>query len=103
LETIGRNAFYANTNLETISGLDGVITFYKQAFKWCGKLKGSNFNNVEALFISGEHSVFDSCTALTSITLSNLNTVIPQRCFYDCKNLTTVNLNNVTSIENYAF
>lgn len=105
LKNIGYGAFAGDNNLETISGLSGLITLRgEDCFLDCWKLLSSNFTNVQFAFADNAKGCFRYCKALTSITLDSSVTTIPDKCFQMCNQLTTLNgASNVTSVGQYAF
>jgi hypothetical protein len=121
LTTIGCHAFRDCNNLEEITGLDGTITLCGCCFFNCYKLKSSSFSNTNILFYNADHGfIFAECDSLTTVPLSPNNTFIPLRAFQssgiqtlnlpssitsignlafrDCTSLTTINLDNITTI-----
>lgn len=104
LTVIGVKAFDDCQNLEEITGLDGTLTVYGDAFFRNKKLKNSNFANVEILFpTSNGGESFAQTELITSLTLSAQNTIIPTWAFYDSK-IATLNFPaGITEIGNAAF
>ena len=78
IESLGEDAFYYCTALESITVPEGIT-----------ELKGS---------------VFGNCTALKSASLPGTLTSIGESCFYNCLNLSAVEIpESVQSIGKYAF
>lgn len=103
LTALGVRAFGSCSNLEDIIGLSGDIALYGQAFNSCKKLKQSNFDSVTTFSISGS-SNFRECELLTSLTLSESTTSVPDYTFYGCTSLQSVTgLSDVTSIGKESF
>lgn len=126
LKTINEQSFRECTSLSEITLPEGITEIGEEAFKGCTLLKDVNLP--EGL-TTINNSAFANCTALTDITIpstvnSNNNTyygvfggsalttatvangvtVIPQGLFKNAANLTTVNLpEGLTTINNNAF
>lgn len=105
----------------SLKQIKGIITFSEigdSAFFGCKSLmsaycdKSTVFNGVSqytgcssimsadvCLLTSG---MFSDCTKLADISVEN-NSVIPQKCFYNCSSLVNFDFNGVSSIEQMAF
>lgn len=104
LTKFGRCAFQSCTNLEDIIGLSGTIMLEDAAFSQCAKLKSTSFDNCDITFYGSKGSgAFDACNVLTSITLNNNVSVLPENCFRYCLSLTSINLNNITEFKHSCF
>lgn len=95
----GGNQFYGCENLASseFTPLSGSI-IGDCMYYMCPKIIALNLNNVELHEFSFAH-----CTGLTRVTLDSSITTIPKGCFYACSKLTTINLENVNNINEYAF
>ena len=95
---IGNHAFRDNKNLTTID-LSSVTTIGTYAFHDCDNLTTIDLSSVTSLGIYA----FWRCSNLSTVTAFNLSlTEIPSDCFNGC-NLSSVDLSNVVTLENYAF
>lgn len=104
LKHIGYYSFSNCSNLEEITGLSGVITVYQSAFGNNQKLKNTVFDDVEILFGSGRNEyAFEGTKLITTLVLSQSNTLIPNGSFYQ-SNIATINIPpGVLSIGERAF
>ena len=119
---ICQQAFDGCTNLETVSGCEGVTDVGNDAFrgtKWLtdqpdgvvyiGKVAylGKNVSgevNIKAGTVSISNNAFKDCTNLTSIIIPNSVTYIGSYTFYGCTGLISIEIpNSVTSIGSSAF
>ncbi|MCC8036793.1 MAG: leucine-rich repeat domain-containing protein [Bacteroidales bacterium] len=114
LTTIGHYAFYQyttpNTTLKTLNFPGNTITGIGYgAFRNCQGLTTltgienvSSFNSY-MLLLSGYQ--FSNCYALKELKFTNRSlTSIPEACFSNCQNLTSLTLpNSITSIADYGF
>ena len=98
---IGENAFAGCNGLTVVSIPNSVTTIGKYAFSHCEQLTGITIpNNVTSI----DEGTFFSCTGLTSITIPNSVTSINDRAFHSCTNLTSISIpNGVTSIGKNTF
>lgn len=123
--TIGDQAFYNACNLADID-LSKVISIGKGAFSgdelymygdenqnsyalteegqmvykyYAAKLTSIDLSSAEFI---GEQA-FLYCKKLVSVKLGDKITVIPTMAFYECENLTDINLNNVVTVKTNAF
>ena len=111
VEIIAHYAFYYFSGLTSIEIPNSVTSIESAAFQGC-------FGLTE-IVVAGDNTVYDSregCNAIIETASNTLivgcqNTVIPSSvtsigndAFYDCNNLTSIEISNsVTSIGNYAF
>ena len=93
---IGSNAFYAYSNLTTVS-FPNATTIGSYAFQNCSNLTTISFPNATTI---GSYA-FQSCSALTSMNFPNVTT-IGNVAFGNCKFL-TVDFPKATTIGTYAF
>ena len=99
--SIGKTAFWASTNLTSLTIPESVTTIEKEAFYLCRALSSIVIpNSVTNIGMAA----FYACTALTSITLPNGITRIEPSTFEACTSLTSVTIpKNVKSIGKQAF
>ncbi len=118
--TVGENAFGRCFNLKKLE-IGNIVSIAKDAFQDCynlfnldlsnckvvGKSSLSNCKKIVNADLSScielEEQAFDSCQNLTNVLLSGEIKIIKSRTFIDCKNLKSINLENVASIGQYAF
>mgnify|MGYP003300458804 CR=1 FL=1 len=104
---VGAYGFYG-TSIKNITLPNSVITIGKGAFSQCGYLTGITLSSNITSFESGENvgdGAFENCAQLTNITIPRLVTSIPKRMFFNCSNLSEIELlsNNIISIGEFAF
>ena len=97
LTSIGSNAF-SNSGIETIS-IPSTAIFMPGVFSNCSSLRSVDLPS-EIIIIQQE--AFMGCSALESIDLSNVRTIL-QNAFYGCSSLTSVDISKATSIWSSAF
>ena len=103
--TIGANAFYECTSLQTVTGMKGVTTLNDGVFINCTKLSDISIKNAVNLEGVGAN-IFYNCTGLQSIDLPQNTTFtqISQGMFYNCDNLLSITIpSQVTKIGVSAF
>ena len=101
LKTIGANAFYGCSGLETVSLPDSLKTLGDGAFAYSVDLKSITVPDGVTSF--GEQ-IFYECQALTEAVLPSKLTRIGERMFYGCLSLQTITVpKNVTEIGEHAF
>lgn len=94
------NAFRSNSNIEEIVLPSTIIRINGGAFSGCTNLQKINLTNVRTI----ESNVFENCTSLQDIVLSNNLTTINDSLFAGLTNLRSIVIpNGVTTIGNYAF
>jgi hypothetical protein len=89
---IGKNAFYACSNLKEVE-LSGKVKLDEGAFRSCTSLN--------KVYMSGNvyeigSRAFEGCTALRVLVLPNCSTKIGTDAFYRCDELTTVGVQQNT-------
>jgi hypothetical protein len=104
---VGAYGFYG-TSIKNIILPNNVITVGKGAFSQCGYLTGITLSSNITSFESGENvgdGTFENCANLMNITIPRLVTSLPKRMFFNCRNLSEVELlsNNMISIGQFAF
>lgn len=100
LKTIGNYAFGGVSKLESIVLPDGVTTIGDNAFARCTSLKSIALGN--SLQTLGT-AVFASCSSLERIVLPETLKTIAERTFYKCSALSSVTMEGVQQIDDYAF
>jgi hypothetical protein len=99
--SIGRDAFYENRNITSITIPNSVIRIGSYAFRFCSSLISINIGNSVITIGDG---VFEGCTNLANINIPNSLTGIGYVAFRDCRSLTGITIpNSVTSIGYQAF
>ena len=109
--SIGEKTFYSCNNLTSVIIPNSITTIGERAFLDC--------KNIETIVVSDENTIYDSrnnCNAIIETSTNKLilgckNTIIPNSvtsigdyAFYDCDDLTSIEIpNSVTSIGSYAF
>lgn len=84
---IGKDAFYACRNLQSIVLPDGVVTIGDRAFSYCLKLTTITIpNSVTEI----GNWAFEGCKSLTSITIPDSVTNLHAETFKNCENLTSI-------------
>lgn len=98
--TIEDYAFIGNTHLKTI-GMEHVTSIGTDAFYYCTSLETAAVpDGIETL----NGSVFGNCTSLQTVELPDGLTEIGESCFYACMSLREIEIpETVTSIRDYAF
>lgn len=123
VESISDTAFAKNTNIETVFIPDTVRDLDEELFKDCVNLKSvripSNIDYIPGGMFRGctnlakviipdkvgtiYYSAFRNCSSLKSINLPKSVVWIQPGAFSGCTSLRYLNLNNVSSIDEYAF
>lgn len=107
ITTIGLGTFQG-TALVSIVVPASVVNFSRFVFSYCSKLTSAILNN-KLIFTDTDNSetkyvhIFDHCTSLVSVTLSDDTEYIGQYFCYYCTSLTSINLANVKYISYEAF
>lgn len=95
--------------LRTIKLPSGITTIDKNAFNGCSSLEnviwdGEDDNVASKNLKELNNGAFRGCTSLSKLDLSKTALVtIEGYCFYNCKNLSTIKIPNVTSLGSYCF
>ncbi len=95
-------AFYADTALQNITGLNSVTRIGKGAFAYCSRLSNVTLNrNLRVI----EDYTFYMCQAIYSVTFPTMLQSIGYGAFYRCEQLVGIDLleTQVTSIGDHAF
>ncbi len=95
-------AFYADTTLQNITGLNGVTRIGKGAFAYCSDLSNVTLNrNLRVI----EDYTFYMCRSIYSVTFPALLQSIGYGAFYRCEQLHGIDLleTQVSSIGDHAF
>lgn len=99
---IHEDAFRNNTTLESVVFSDTVDYIGRGAFAGCTSLSSVTLSNLNSYKGLGEGS-FSGCTSLVSIYLPESIAAIGDSCFSGCTSLATINLENIRTINKYAF
>ncbi len=115
---IGKNAFYNNTNLTSITIPNSINSIDSSAFSGCSNIINAVIptsaisaipkSKLQTVVINGGTSIgyraFSSCSTLISITIPETVTSIEEQAFYNCSSLLSITISNtVTSIGYNAF
>ncbi len=99
--SIGFNAFYYKTSLESVTIPSSVTNIDRYAFEDCYYLKNVTMSNSVKNI---EKGAFYYCSGLENITLSSNLTTINPYTFYHCETLTAITIpESVKIIDQYAF
>ena len=98
--SIGDYAFYACTNLISITIPSSVTSIGFSAFSWCSNLTSIT---IPSSVTSIRDSAFQNCTGLTSIKIPKSVTSIGDYAFSDCDNLTEVLLEGGSTLTSENF
>ncbi len=99
--TIGVEAFYRLTDIESIEIPDGVTSIGKWTFSDCSSL--GSITIPDSVTSIGRNA-FRGCSSLTNITIPDSVTLIGDSAFYGCSSLESIAIpNSVTSIEFCTF
>jgi len=104
--SIGEFAFYSCGGLTNVTINDSITSIGDGAFQSCNNLATVNFNatNCTTMSTNSLYSVFNSCSALTTVNIGENVKIIPDYAFYACRSLTEVTIpDSVTSIGFKAF
>ena len=98
--SIGKEAFYCNDNVVSVTLPDSVTNLGYHAFYWCSQLEKVTLpNNITSIAVG----VFGNCVKLVSINIPNSLTSIGEGAFAGCGFESITIPNSVTSIEGNTF
>jgi len=100
LEKIGFYAFYGCNSLVDIK-IESKLTALDTVFSECRSLVTVDLQQTSLESLSS--NCFNNCYSLKNVILSPLTTTISSYAFQNCIMLTTINLENVIRIREYAF
>ena len=96
--------FSGCSNLTEIKGIEYLntekVTNMQEMFNACSKLTSLNLSNFNTAEVTNMSYMFKSCKALTSLNLSNFNTekvTDMQGMFWECSDLTSLNLTSLNT------
>jgi len=95
---IGGRAFWHCTALTAID-LSNITQIDEKAFWQCSALTAAHIDKLSVI----EPLSFYSCKSLTSLEIGEQTSIIKENAFEGCISLKTLDLKNVTTIENRAF
>ncbi|MBR3148672.1 MAG: leucine-rich repeat domain-containing protein [Eubacterium sp.] len=100
VQTIGENAFYANTNLQTVTMNNTVQTIGTSAFASCSALTSAKLSDeIKAI----PANCFANCTKLENCIIPTGVETIGEKAFYNCK-LASISIpDKVETLGNDAF
>ena len=100
VKTLGEFAFYACTNLSSVSGTQYATFIDGSAFSDCSALKSLDLSGAATM----DNYICSGASALTSVKLSDELKNLPQGMFANCTSLLKINLpSSITVIGNAAF
>lgn len=119
-KTIEEYAFNGCKNLTKVTGVKLIKSLSAGTFLYCNKLSSIDLSTIESLgascmsgtaiervelpnLKSWDYSVFEECTKLKSVTFPVTIDNIPTRAFWNCKNLSTIDLSYCSIIGGGAF
>lgn len=119
-KTIEGSVFSGCKNLTKVTGLKLIKSLPTGTFSYCNNLSSIDLSTIESLgsscmngtalervelpnLKSWDYSVFEECTKLKSVTFPVAITNIPARAFWNCKNLSTIDLSHCSIIGGGAF
>lgn len=112
--SIGEHAFNLCSDLTTVNLPNSVSTIGPDAFNQCTSLSNIDLSHVtfidrlafgstaltsvdlSSVTSFGGRGVFEKCSQLTTVVLSNSVTTLPEQMFINCSSLTSINLNNIS-------
>lgn len=105
------NAFSGCTQITTIDGLKALGSIHGGAFSGCSSLQNTYADKNTTFYGSGQYEnctglkeasvyyltdgMFEGCSGLSKVTLASNITIIPERAFFGCEKLSTINLDKV--------
>lgn len=119
-KTIEEYAFNGCKNLTKVTGVKLIKSLSAGTFSYCNKLSSIDLSTIESLgascmsgtaiervelpnLKSWDYSVFEECTKLKSVTFPVTIDNIPTRAFWNCENLSTIDLSHCSIIGGGAF
>ena len=119
-KTIEEYAFSGCKNLTKVTGLKLVKSLPAGTFSYCNNLSSIDLSTIESLgsgcmnrtalervelpnLKSWDNSVFEDCKKLKSVTFPVAIANIPARAFWNCENLSTIDLSHCSIIGGGAF
>lgn len=119
-KTIEEYAFSGCKNLTKVTGVKLIKSLSAGTFSYCNKLSSIDLSTIESLgascmsgtaiervelpnLKSWDYSVFEECTKLKSVTFPIAIANIPARAFWNCENLSTIDLSHCSIIGGGAF
>ncbi len=101
VETIGKEAFIGNENVNKVYMPDAVKTVLEGAFKNCTNL---TYISISQNLSKISNEMFNGCTALAYVQIPYNVTGIGWKAFYNCKALQIESLHeNITGLGSYVF
>lgn len=119
-KSIEEYAFSGCKNLTKVTGVKLIKSLSAGTFSCCNKLSSIDLSTIESLgascmsgtaiervelpnLKSWDYSVFEECTKLKSVTFPVAIANIPARAFWNCENLSTIDLSHCSIIGGGAF
>lgn len=119
-KTIEEYAFSGCKNLTKVTGVKLIKSLSAGTFSYCNKLSSIDLSTIESLgascmngtalervelpnLKSWDYGVFEDCKKLKSVTFPIAIANIPDRAFWNCENLSTIDLSHCSIIGGGAF
>ena len=99
LEEIGAYAFYLSPKLTNVTVGDNLKTIGEAAFSYCSKLE--EFNSTSTVRVIDSYT-FNNNLKLHTVKLNGIN-YVKEGAFFNCPELSQIDLTNVIEIETYGF
>lgn len=100
IKSINKATFYKCGKLQHIYPSDDLESIGDHAFTYCSNLMA--LGSLDNLISFGEYA-FAECVNLRYFNVPSSMRSIPEGSFYKCKMLTSIDLSNITDIDDYAF